>query len=64
MNRFATYRKNHINFPIRQINISGKKTQIWDGTNSNGNRVKDGFYLYNISCENYFSKFNKLLIID
>ncbi|MBW6490247.1 MAG: T9SS type A sorting domain-containing protein [Lentimicrobium sp.] len=50
--------------PIKQINISGKKTQIWDGTNSNGIRVKDGFYLYNISWENYFSKFNKLLIID
>ncbi|MCB9014731.1 MAG: T9SS type A sorting domain-containing protein [Lentimicrobiaceae bacterium] len=50
--------------PIRNFNISGKKTQIWDGTNSNGIRVKDGFYLYNISCENYFSKFNKLLIID
>ncbi|MCB9014732.1 MAG: T9SS type A sorting domain-containing protein [Lentimicrobiaceae bacterium] len=50
--------------PIRNFNISGKKTQIWDGTNFNGIKVKDGFYLYNISCENYFSKFNKLLIID
>lgn len=50
--------------PIRNFNISGKKTQTWDGTNFNGIKVKDGFYLYNISCENYFSKFNKLLIID
>jgi len=64
MIRFVTKQKNHINYQFRQINIAGKKTQIWDGTNFNGIKVKDGFYLYNISCENYFSKFNKLLIID
>lgn len=49
---------------IRQINISGKKTQTWDGTDNNGNRVKEGIYLYNVSYENFNSQFNKLLIVS
>ncbi len=49
---------------VRQINISGKKTQIWDGTDSNGKKVKDGFYLYNINYDNFNSQFNKLLIVN
>ena len=50
--------------PIRQINISGKNTQTWDGKENNGKRVKEGLYLYNIRYDNYSSQFNKLLIIN
>jgi len=49
---------------VRQINIFGKKTQIWDCTDNTGNKVKEGLYLYNISYDNYNSQFNKLLIIN
>ncbi len=49
---------------IRQIDISGKYTQTWDGKDNKGNRVKEGLYLYNISYDYYSSQFNKLLIIN
>jgi flagellar hook assembly protein FlgD len=49
---------------IRQLNISEKNTLIWDVTDSYGNRIKDGMYLYNISFDNYSSQFNKLLFIN
>jgi len=48
----------------RQLSVYGKKTQVWDGTDNSGNRVKEGLYLYNISYDNYISQFNKLLIIN
>jgi hypothetical protein len=50
--------------PVREINISGEKTQIWHGTDYNGNRVKEGIYLYNVSYGSYISQFNKLVIIN
>ncbi len=49
---------------IKQLNISGKHAQNWDGTDGSGNRVKNGIYLFNISYDNYYSQFNKLLIIN
>jgi len=48
---------------IKQFNISGKHAQNWDGTDETGKRVKNGMYFFNISYDNYFSQFNKLLII-
>ena len=50
--------------PVVHINITGKKTQIWDGKDSNGTKVENGFYFYNISYENFISQFNKLLIVN
>jgi len=49
---------------IKQFNISGKHSQKWDGIDKNGNLVKKGLYLYNITFDNYNSQFNKLLIIN
>jgi gliding motility-associated-like protein len=48
---------------IKQISISEKKTQVWDGTDKVGNKVREGIYLYNISLDKYTSELNKLLII-
>ena len=49
---------------IRQYNITGKKSQQWDGRDGNGNRVSDGAYFYNIKFGNYTSQFKKILFID
>ena len=49
---------------IKQFSINGKNTQVWDGTDKKGNRVKNGMYFFNISYDNYSSQFNKLLILD
>ena len=49
---------------IRQYNITGKKSQQWDGRDSNGNLVPNGVYLYNLNYENISSQFNKLLFIN
>jgi hypothetical protein len=46
---------------IRQFDITGKNKQLWDGTDGNGCFVPGGVYLYNISFNNTFSSFNKLL---
>jgi len=50
--------------PVKHINVTGKKTQIWDAKDNNGKKVKNGFYFYNISYENFISQFNKLLIVN
>ncbi len=47
---------------VRQINISGKKTQKWDGTDNFGKRVCEGMYLYNITCKDFSSQLNKLIL--
>ena len=49
---------------IRQLSIYRKKTQVWDGTDNSGKRLKEGLYLYNISYDNFGSQFNKLLILN
>ena len=49
---------------IKQFSNNGKNTQIWDGTDKKGNRVKNGMYFFNISYVNFSSQFNKLLIIN
>jgi hypothetical protein len=48
---------------IRQFDITGKNMQLWDGTDGDGCLVRNGVYLYNISFNNTFSSFNKLLFI-
>ena len=48
---------------IRQYNITGKKSQQWDGRDSNGNLVPNGIYLYNINYDNISSQFKKVLFI-
>lgn len=47
---------------IKKLCITGKNSQVWDGRDENGIKVPNGIYLYNISCENYSSSLNKLLI--
>ena len=49
---------------INQFKIDGENTQVWDGTDKKGNRVKNGMYFFNISYDNYSSQFNKLLILN
>ena len=48
---------------IRQFDITGKNRQLWDGMDGDGCLVPNGVYLYNISFNNTFSSFNKLLFI-
>jgi len=47
---------------IQQYNISGKKTQQWDGSDSKGNLVPKGMYFYNIKYDNFSSQLNKLIL--
>ncbi len=49
---------------IRQYNITGKKSQQWDGRNGNGNRVSNGVYFFNIEFGNFTSQCKKILFID
>ena len=49
---------------IRQFNITGRKSQHWDGRDENGNIVPNGVYLYNIVLGNFTSQFKKVLFID
>jgi hypothetical protein len=48
---------------IRQYNITGKKSQQWDGRDGKGTIVPGGIYLYNISYNNTSSQYNKVLFI-
>ncbi|MCX6234521.1 MAG: T9SS type A sorting domain-containing protein [Bacteroidetes bacterium] len=48
---------------IRQFDITGKKSQQWDGRDSKGNNVPAGIYLYNISYNNTPSQYKKVLFI-
>ena len=49
---------------IRQFNITGRKSQQWDGRDGNGNRVPNGAYFYNIKFGNFTSQFKKVLVIN
>lgn len=49
---------------IRHYNITGRKSQHWDGRDGNGNRVPNGVYFYNIKYGNFTSQFKKVLFID
>ncbi len=46
---------------VKQFNITGKKSQQWDGTGFNGIKMPGGIYLYSISNRNISSQLNKLL---
>nr|NQU93760.1 T9SS type A sorting domain-containing protein [Bacteroidota bacterium] len=49
---------------INQYAVHKKNTIHWDGTDSKGLGVPNGIYLYNISCNNVPSQFNKLIFIN
>ena len=46
-----------------QYNITEKNSQKWDDSDSSGNLLPTGVYLYNINYDNISSRFNKLLFI-
>lgn len=48
--------------PIRNFNISGKKTQIWDGTDLHGIQVANTLYFYNIQAGSTCSIFKKIML--
>jgi hypothetical protein len=49
---------------IRQYIIAGKKSQQWNGTNTNGKKVSGGIYFYSLTVNNKIMSINKLLFIN
>lgn len=49
---------------IRQIDISGKNSQIWDGKDDNGRRINSGIYLYNIESNDHYTPLKKILFLN
>ncbi|MFU8844747.1 MAG: gliding motility-associated C-terminal domain-containing protein, partial [Bacteroidales bacterium] len=46
----------------RVFDIVGNKSQVWNGKDTNGKRVKTGIYLYNIYYDNCSTQINKLIL--